>query len=158
MRGFSRLGRSGRLIVAVVAAGSAFGIATAVQASIPDSNAIVHSCYNTTLLHGDPVGAMRAIDTAKVGTAGTCTGWEGAVDLATPTYVQNQIQNAVQGLLHTQFIYTDPTPLSFTGTGQFYVYWTCGGGWVATTERPERTTRLQSLRRPCTSPSHLLPS
>jgi hypothetical protein len=40
---------------------------------------------------GNPVGAMRAIDTATLGTAGTCTGWEGAVDLATPQYVQNVV-------------------------------------------------------------------
>jgi hypothetical protein len=126
------LSRSSRLLLAVAVGAATFGIATAVQASIPDSNAIVHSCYNTSLAHGDPVGAMRAIDTAKAGTAGTCTGWEGGADLATPTYVQNQIQNAVQGLLHTQFIYTDPTPISFNGTGIAYISWYCGDGWVAT--------------------------
>lgn len=122
--------RTKRILVALVVAGGAFGIATAVQASIPDSNAVVHSCYNTSLAHGSPIGAMRAIDTAKVG--GVCAPWEGAVDLATPEYVQDQIQNAVQGLTHTQFIYTYPIPLSFTGTGIAYISWLCPGGWVAT--------------------------
>jgi hypothetical protein len=84
-----RLGRGGRLLLAFAVAGAAFGVATAVQASIPDSNAIVHSCYNTSLAHGNPIGAMRAIDTSTA--SGNCAPWEGAVDLATPQYVQNVV-------------------------------------------------------------------
>jgi len=118
--------RGRRVLLALIAAGATFGIATVVQASVPDSNAVVHSCFNTSLAHGSPVGAMRAIDTDKVG--GVCASWEGAVDLATPAYVQNQIA----GVLHSQFIYTDPTPLSFNGTGIAFIYWVCPGGWVAT--------------------------
>jgi hypothetical protein len=120
--------RGKRLLVTLAIAGGTFGIASAVQASIPDSNAVVRSCYNTSLAHGSPIGAMRAIDTDKVTSAGMCAQWEGAVDLATPTYVQNQIA----GVLHSQFIYTDPTPLSFSGTGIAFIYWNCPGGWVAT--------------------------
>jgi hypothetical protein len=119
-----------RILVTLLVAGGAFGVATAVQASIPDSSAVVHACYNASLAHGSPTGAMRAIDTDKVG--GVCAPWEGAVDLATPTYVQNYVQGQIQGVLHNQFIYTDPTPLSFNGTGIAFIYWTCGGGWVAT--------------------------
>jgi hypothetical protein len=88
-----RLGRAGKLLLAVGVAGGVFGVATAVQASIPDSNAVVHSCYNTQLAHGSPIGAMRAIDTAKAG--GVCASWEGAVDLATPQYVQNVVTSTV---------------------------------------------------------------
>ncbi len=124
--------RGKRLLVTLAIAGGTFGIATAVQASIPDGNAVVHSCYNTSLAHGSPIGAMRAIDTDKPTAGGMCAPWEGAVDLATPTYVQNQIQSAIAGVLHSQFIYTDPTPLSFSGTGIAFIYWVCPGGWVAT--------------------------
>jgi hypothetical protein len=124
--------RGKRLLVTLAIAGGTFGIATAVQASIPDGNAVVHSCYNTSLAHGSPIGAMRAIDTDKASSGGMCVPWEGAVDLATPTYVQNQIQSAIAGVLHSQFIYTDPTPLSFSGTGIAFIYWNCPGGWVAT--------------------------
>ncbi len=93
MRYVRHLGRGGRVAVALAVGGAVFGIATAVQAGIPDGNAIVHSCYNTSLAHGTPVGAMRAIDTAKPG--GVCASWEGAVDLATPQYVQSVVASTV---------------------------------------------------------------
>jgi hypothetical protein len=80
-------------LAAVVLGSATFGIATAVQASIPDSNAIVHSCYNTSLAHGNPIGAMRAIDTSTP--SGNCAPWEGAVDLATPQYVQNVVTSTI---------------------------------------------------------------
>ena len=109
------------MLVALAVAGAAFGVATAVQASIPDSNGVAHGCYsipgklsNTGQLPGD----LRLIDTD----AGQhCNSNEGSVDLAT-----------AQVATHNQFVYTDPTPLSFPGTGQFYIYWQCGAGWVAT--------------------------
>jgi hypothetical protein len=125
MRINSRPGRGRKLLVGLIVAGAAFGVATAVQASIPDSNAIVHACYNTSNLNGYPNGALRAIDTAKVN--GRCFAGEAPVDLATPQYVQNVVtstvnQTAIMG--------------SFTFTGlaanNWRVQWTCGG-WVATT-------------------------
>ena len=45
-------------------AGGAFGVATAVQASIPDANGVIHACYNASLSHGSPTGALRVIDTS----------------------------------------------------------------------------------------------
>jgi hypothetical protein len=51
-----------------------FGIATAVQASIPDANGVIHGCYNTSLAHSNPTGALRVIDTAKPN--GNCASWE----------------------------------------------------------------------------------
>ena len=42
-----RLGRAGRLFLALGVAGGVFGIATAVQASIPDASGVIHGCYNT---------------------------------------------------------------------------------------------------------------
>jgi hypothetical protein len=123
MRAISRLSRSGKLFAAVVAAGAAFGIASAVQASIPDSNAIVHSCYNTSLAHGNPIGAMRAIDTATP--SGNCAPWEGAVDLATPQYVQNVVTSTIN---QTSFLIT------FTNTlpaSQWFDFYNCGSGWIA---------------------------
>ena len=70
--------RSGRWLLAVVVGGATFGIATAVQASIPDSSGVIHGCYNTSLAHGSPVGALRVIDTDKAD--GSCAGWEAPLD------------------------------------------------------------------------------
>jgi hypothetical protein len=61
-------------VVALVVGGAVFAIATAVQASIPDAHGVIHGCYNTSLAHGNPSGALRVIDTASVN--GTCTAWE----------------------------------------------------------------------------------
>jgi hypothetical protein len=51
-----------RVIVALAAAGAAFGVVTAVQASIPDSKGVIHGCRNTQPATG-PLGALRVIDT-----------------------------------------------------------------------------------------------
>jgi FlaG/FlaF family flagellin (archaellin) len=86
MRRFSRLSSRRKLVVLAAAFAAALGIATAVQASIPDSNGVVHACYNTSLAHGNPTGALRVIDTAKIN--GHCASWEAPVDLASPAFVQ----------------------------------------------------------------------
>jgi hypothetical protein len=62
------------LILAVAAGAAVFGIASAVQASIPDSSGVIHGCYNNSLAHGNPTGALRVIDTAKAN--GNCASWE----------------------------------------------------------------------------------
>jgi hypothetical protein len=62
------------LLLAVAVGGVTFGIASAVQASIPDANGVIHGCYNTSLAHGNPTGALRVIDTAKPN--GNCASWE----------------------------------------------------------------------------------
>jgi hypothetical protein len=64
-------------MLALAVGGVLFGIATAVQASIPDANGVIHGCYNTSLAHGNPTGALRVIDTAKPN--GNCASWETAV-------------------------------------------------------------------------------
>jgi hypothetical protein len=64
--------------VAVVVAGAVFGIATAVQASIPDASGVIHGCYNTSLAHGNPTGALRVIDTGAAN--GHCASWEAPLD------------------------------------------------------------------------------
>jgi hypothetical protein len=56
--------RGGRLLVAVVLGTAAFGVATAVQASIPDAKGVIHGCY----AKGN--GALRVIDTDKRLTCG----------------------------------------------------------------------------------------
>jgi hypothetical protein len=61
MRGLSLLRRSPALIVAAVAVAAAVGTGIAL-ASIPDSNGVIHGCYNTG---SNPSGALRVIDTAK---------------------------------------------------------------------------------------------
>ena len=71
------LSRGGRLVLALAVGGAVFGIATAVQASIPDSSGVIHGCYNTSLAHGNPTGGLRVIDTSKPN--GNCTSWETAV-------------------------------------------------------------------------------
>jgi hypothetical protein len=61
-----------RLVVAFLAGAGLFGIATAVDASIPDSNGLIHGCYSKT------TGALRVIDTAKnqkCGTAELALSW-----------------------------------------------------------------------------------
>ena len=64
--------------MALAVGGAVFGIATAVEASIPDSSGVIHGCYNTSLAHGNPTGGLRVIDTAKPN--GNCTSWETAVN------------------------------------------------------------------------------
>ena len=66
--------RAGRLLLAFGIAAAVFGIATAVQASIPDASGVIHGCYNTSLAHGNPTGALRVIDTSKIN--GNCASWE----------------------------------------------------------------------------------
>jgi hypothetical protein len=44
------------LLIAVVVGGVTFGIASAVQASIPDANGVIHGCYKTN------TGSLRVID------------------------------------------------------------------------------------------------
>jgi hypothetical protein len=68
------LSSAGRLLLAVVVGGVTFGIASAVQASIPDANGVIHGYYNISLAHGSPLGALRVIDTAKIN--GNCASWE----------------------------------------------------------------------------------
>ncbi len=120
----SKPSRGRRLVVALAVAGAAFGIASAVQASIPDSNAIVHACYNASNANGYPNGALRAIDTAKVN--GHCGQGESPVDLATPQYVQNVVTSTVN-----QTVITGAGTFGFQlGAGDHWVQWTCGG-WVA---------------------------
>jgi hypothetical protein len=57
-----RFGRSGRLLLALAVGGAVFGIATAVQADIPDSG-VIHGCY------GKPgtaqKGLLRVIDASR---------------------------------------------------------------------------------------------
>lgn len=71
LRGMSR---GSRLLLAVVVGGATFGIATAVQASIPDASGVIHGCYNTSLAHGNPTGGLRVVDPSKLG--GACGAWE----------------------------------------------------------------------------------
>lgn len=70
------LNRCGRLLLAVAAGGAVFGIAAAVQASIPDSNGVIHACYSKSAAPGSQPGALRVIDTAL---GQTCQISEGAV-------------------------------------------------------------------------------
>ena len=64
-------------LVALIAGAGVFGIATAVQASIPDAVGVVHGCYNTSLARGNPMGTVRVIDTTKDG--GNCASWESSI-------------------------------------------------------------------------------
>ena len=74
MNRLQSLGRGGRLLLAVAVGGAVFGIATAVQASIPDASGVIHGCYSTSLAHGNPTGGLRVIDTVKAN--GVCASWE----------------------------------------------------------------------------------
>src|SRR5579859_1551821 len=62
MRHLNKLGKGSRLLLAVAVGGAVFGIASAVQASIPDANGVIHGCY---VKAGNPSqGALRVIDSA----------------------------------------------------------------------------------------------
>ena len=94
------LSRGGRLVLALAVGGAVFGIATAVQASIPDSSGVIHGCYNNSLAHGNPTGALRVIDTAKPN--GNCASWEtplnwGRAVRAPPALVDRPGQLGQQG-------------------------------------------------------------
>ncbi len=41
----TKLGKGSRLLLALAVGGAVFGIASAVQASIPDANGVIHGCY-----------------------------------------------------------------------------------------------------------------
>jgi hypothetical protein len=70
--------RGRRALLALAVGAGVFGIATAVQASIPDAQGVIHGCYNTSLAHGSPTGALRVINTAKLN--GNCASWETALN------------------------------------------------------------------------------
>jgi len=61
------LSRGGRLLVMFAVGGALFGIATAVQASIPDSNGVIHSCYSTNGAKAKGGAALNVVDTASAG-------------------------------------------------------------------------------------------
>src|SRR5262249_4043252 len=62
MHRLRRLGRSGRVVLAVAVGGAVFGIASAVQADIPDAG-VIHGCYGKP---GTPQkGQLRVIDASK---------------------------------------------------------------------------------------------
>ncbi|HST25381.1 MAG TPA: hypothetical protein VLJ76_05285 [Gaiellaceae bacterium] len=112
-----------RLVVALAVGGAMFGVATAVQASIPDSSGIVHACFNTSLAHGSPTGALRAIDTSAAN--GNCASWEGAVDLATPQYVQSVVASTVN---QTAGMFS--APVLYNSAGDWETTWTCPSGYI----------------------------
>ena len=121
MRRLRGLSRANRFLAALVVGGAVFGIATAVQASIPDSNGVAHGCYyipgkisNTQQLPGD----LRLIDTD----AGQhCNSNEGSVDLATTGYVNSTVNQTMIMGQHT---------FPNLSAGDHHVQWTCGG-WIA---------------------------
>ena len=80
-----------RVLLAVVAGASVFGIVSAVQAAIPDANGVVHGCY---IPQGtgpaDKMTYLRVIDTDKVS---GCNVHESSVDLASTGYVQSFVQD-----------------------------------------------------------------
>jgi len=64
MRHFLGLGRGGRILVGLAVGGVLFGIATAVQAAIPDSSGVIHGCFGKP---GTPQkGELRVRDTGEL--------------------------------------------------------------------------------------------
>jgi Collagen triple helix repeat (20 copies) len=91
-----KLKPSGRAaLVALIAGVGLFGVATAIQASIPDSGGVIHGCYNTSLARGNPVGALRVIDTAKDG--GNCASGESSLNWNVKGITGPQGPQGVQG-------------------------------------------------------------
>jgi len=71
---------SRRIVLGLAVCAAVFGVASAVQASIPDGSGVIHACYNTSLAHGSPTGALRVIDTSAVN--GRCASWEAPLSWA----------------------------------------------------------------------------
>src|SRR6516164_5929343 len=70
-----RLSPTGRLVVVLAVGGAVFGIATAVQAAIPDANGVIHGCYGKP---GTPQkGQLRVRDVSK---GEQCRFYENPVD------------------------------------------------------------------------------
>jgi hypothetical protein len=61
--GSMKVRRSGRVVAALVVAGAGFGIATAVQADIPDSG-VIHGCYQFNA-QNTMKGVLRVIDGSR---------------------------------------------------------------------------------------------
>jgi len=57
--------RGKRLAVVVLVGFAAFGIASAVQASIPDSQGVIHGCYFKGSSQLERLGSLRVIDTDR---------------------------------------------------------------------------------------------
>ena len=55
-------GRVARLLLAFALGGAVFGIASAVQASIPDANGVIHGCYSKPSSNVVPPGTLRVVD------------------------------------------------------------------------------------------------
>src|SRR5262245_52543767 len=53
------------LVLAVAVAGATFGIATVVNASIPDSSGVIHGCYQKPSNPAQRPGALRVVDTGR---------------------------------------------------------------------------------------------
>jgi len=111
-----------RILIALAVAGAAFGIATAVQAAIPDSNGVISACYQFSN-SGTPTGTMRAID-AEAGAF--CRFNEHPLSIASTQYVQNVVTSTINP---TSFMIRAAAPLGpgFL-TGNFF----CGTGYIST--------------------------
>src|SRR5262249_9381672 len=72
------LGRGGRFLLALAVGGAAFGIATAVQAAIPDADGVIHGCYGKP---GTPQrGQLRVRDVSQ---GEQCRFYENPLDWST---------------------------------------------------------------------------
>ena len=60
-----RLSRSRRLLVSLAVAGAAFGVASAVQASIPGANQVIHGCYSPRGAKTTGGATLNIIDSTK---------------------------------------------------------------------------------------------
>ncbi len=111
-----------RLLIVLAAGAAAFGITSAVQASIPGSDNIVAACYQFSPSNTSK-GVMRAID-AESGEQ--CRFNEHRIDLATPAYVQDVVTSTVNA---TSFMISAGGPL---GPGTLTANYFCGTGYIAT--------------------------
>jgi hypothetical protein len=82
-------------LVVLIAGAGLFGIASAVQAGIPDAIGVIHGCYNTSLARGNPIGAVRVVDTAKDG--GNCASWESPLNWNVKGITGSQGAQGVEG-------------------------------------------------------------
>ena len=93
-------------LVTLIAGVGLYGVATAIQASVPDSSGIIRGCYNTSSAHGSPNGALRVIDTSKIG--GNCASGESPLNWNVRGVTGPQGPQGVQGLQGAKGANGDP--------------------------------------------------
>ena len=103
-----------RITIALAVLAGALGITAAVNASIPDGAGVIHGCYTTSPLKGQPTGALRVIDTSKTS---SCAQGEAPLSWSQKGPTGPQGPQGPQGPKGDKGDKGDPGPTYSAGTG-----------------------------------------